>query len=312
MIVKNEAKIITRLLDSVIDLIDSFCIVDTGSTDDTVKKIMTYFEGKNKSGKLGFIKFENFEKTRNQAMNMALNMSDYLLLLDADMILNHKIDKEKLNKDYYAIFQDNGQIRYHNTRIVRNDGSFYYKGVTHEVILSKIPVTGDFLQDETANILDVEDGGSKENKLLRDKQLLLENLHDEQAQSRYYFYLANTLTALNETEEAIKYYEKRITKGGWEQELWCCCYKLGCIYYTKKDYDRSMFYFLEAYNYDQKRVENLFYLVWFYDEINKKSIANIYLNLALDIIKNKNLMSGDLFLEKMFYDMVLWKKFIKK
>ena len=312
MIVKNEGKIITRLLDSVIDLIDSFCIVDTGSTDDTLKKIMEYFKGKNKSGKLGFIKFENFEKTRNQAMNMALNMSDYLLLLDADMILNHKIDKEDLNKDYYAIFQDNGQIRYHNIRIVRNDGSFYYKGVTHEVILSTRPVMGDFLQDEIANILDVEDGGCKNNKLLRDKQLLLENLHDEQAQSRYYFYLANTLTALDETEEAIKYYEKRLIKGGWEQELWCCCYKLGCIYYTKKDYHRSMFYFLEAYNYDPKRVENLFYLVWFYNEIKKKNIANIYLNLALDIIKNKNLMSGDLFLEKMFYDFTFWKKFIKK
>ena len=35
MIVKNESKIITRLFDSVIKIIDCYCICDTGSTDNT-------------------------------------------------------------------------------------------------------------------------------------------------------------------------------------------------------------------------------------------------------------------------------------
>ena len=39
MIVKNESKIITRFFDSVSHIIDSYCICDTGSTDDTVKII---------------------------------------------------------------------------------------------------------------------------------------------------------------------------------------------------------------------------------------------------------------------------------
>ena len=43
MIVKNESKIITRLLDSVIDIIDCYCICDTGSTDNTVQLITDYF-----------------------------------------------------------------------------------------------------------------------------------------------------------------------------------------------------------------------------------------------------------------------------
>ena len=47
MIVKNENKIITRLFDSVINIIDTFCICDTGSTDDTVKTIENYFKEKN-------------------------------------------------------------------------------------------------------------------------------------------------------------------------------------------------------------------------------------------------------------------------
>ena len=37
MIVKNESAILRRLLESVLPLIDSYCICDTGSTDDTIE-----------------------------------------------------------------------------------------------------------------------------------------------------------------------------------------------------------------------------------------------------------------------------------
>tara|TARA_R110002074_G_scaffold301619_1_gene473039 strand:+ start:77 stop:1024 length:948 start_codon:yes stop_codon:yes gene_type:complete len=302
MIVKNESKIIERALDSVIDVIDFFCIVDTGSTDDTVEKIMTYFKRNGKiKGRLGFTEFENFEKTRNYAMKMAEGIGDYLLFLDADMVLNHSIDKNKLTKDYYAIYQDNVDVLYHNTRIVKNNDCFYYRGVTHEVILSKESVEGDILKESVAKIMDFEDGGCKENKLLRDKELLLNNLEDQETKGRYYFYLANTLMALEEFDESEKYYIKRIRMQGWDQEVWCCCYKIGCINYIKKDINKSIFYLLEAYNYAPKRVENLYYLIIIYVTIKKINIAKIYLNLALDIIKDKKFNEGDLFLEKRFY-----------
>ena len=37
MIVKNESRIILRLLESVAPVIDAYCICDTGSTDNTVE-----------------------------------------------------------------------------------------------------------------------------------------------------------------------------------------------------------------------------------------------------------------------------------
>ena len=52
MIVKNESKIIERLLNSVCSVIDSFCICDTGSTDDTIEKIRRYFKQKNLPGEV--------------------------------------------------------------------------------------------------------------------------------------------------------------------------------------------------------------------------------------------------------------------
>lgn len=46
MIVKNESKIITRLFDSVSEIIDCYCICDTGSTDNTINIIQEYFSKK--------------------------------------------------------------------------------------------------------------------------------------------------------------------------------------------------------------------------------------------------------------------------
>jgi len=60
MIVKNESKIITRMLESVSSIIDCYCICDTGSTDDTLEVISTFFKNKNIPGKIVIEPFKNF------------------------------------------------------------------------------------------------------------------------------------------------------------------------------------------------------------------------------------------------------------
>ena len=47
MIVKNESKVIRRLLESAAPIIDSYCICDTGSTDDTKEIIRDFFKSRN-------------------------------------------------------------------------------------------------------------------------------------------------------------------------------------------------------------------------------------------------------------------------
>ena len=52
MIVKNESRVIGRLLESVVPLIDSYCICDTGSTDNTKEIITNFFNEHNIKGKI--------------------------------------------------------------------------------------------------------------------------------------------------------------------------------------------------------------------------------------------------------------------
>jgi len=113
MIVKNESKVIERLMISVLPIIDSYSICDTGSTDNTIELIETFFEKNNIPGRIVREPFQDFGYNRTFALNSCIGLpnADYLLLLDADMMLridpNLKIDefKKTLTGDAYYIFQ---------------------------------------------------------------------------------------------------------------------------------------------------------------------------------------------------------------
>jgi glycosyltransferase involved in cell wall biosynthesis len=74
MIVKNEAHVIERCLASVLPLIDSWVIVDTGSTDATPDIIERFLRGK--PGQLHHRPWLNFGHNRTEAMQLALQAAD--------------------------------------------------------------------------------------------------------------------------------------------------------------------------------------------------------------------------------------------
>ena len=134
MIVKNESKIITRLFDSVLPIIDTYCICDTGSTDDTKKVITDYFDEKKIAGTIFDCSFHNFGYNRTVALYEAKNTATYLLLIDADMKLDIKSDfnKQNLTADVYSIQQGSNTFKYFNTRLVKSSLDIKCVGPTHE------------------------------------------------------------------------------------------------------------------------------------------------------------------------------------
>ena len=208
MIVKNESKVILRLLESVYTVLDAYCICDTGSTDDTIEKIENFFQSKQIPGKVIREPFRNFEYNRSFALNACSDMDvDFILLMDADMILwkNPKITPEKFKQlltthDSYFMFQGSENMYYKNTRIVRNKCNVCYKGVTHEYVQLPEGFTQGILVKEIVFIQDIGDGGAKADKFTRDVRLLKEGLKEEPNNERYFFYLANSLKDLSHTQ----------------------------------------------------------------------------------------------------------------
>jgi len=300
MIVKNESKIILRLLESVISIIDCYCICDTGSTDNTIELITNYFNEKNISGIIFNEPFINFEYNRNIALQKCIDMSDYILLLDADMILytNNLFDKSKLIKDCYYIFQGREDFFYQNIRIIKNNGLFKYVGVTHEYIDKPNNIITDFITKNEIFINDIGDGGSKKDKFERDIKLLKNGILNEPNNYRYYFYLANSYKDSKKYTEAIDYYKKVLELNGWVQEKYIACLRLYELYDKIKTPENGIYYLIESYNYDNTRVEGIFQLIKFYCIKKQNKTAYSFYTLIQKYYENDYLT--DVFNNKLF------------
>ena len=303
MIVKNESKIILRLLESVVSFIDCYCICDTGSTDNTCELIKSYFDDKNIRGTIFSEKFQNFAYNRNVALKNCIGMSDYILLLDADMILKHNnFDKSMLHLyDCFYVLQGNDDFYYQNARIIKNSAEYEYIGVTHEYLSTPQNTKIGKLEKDILFILDYGDGGSKQDKFERDIALLLDGLQNEPNNVRYYFYLANSYKDSRKFEEAIQMYKKRIELGGWDQEVWHSYYSIGLCYKNMNKLEYAIFYWLEAYNFLPKRVENLYEIISYYRVHSKHKLGYIFYEIAKDAIENATDKDTYLFLENNIY-----------
>jgi tetratricopeptide (TPR) repeat protein len=308
MIVKNESAVIIRLLESVMPLIDTYCICDTGSTDNTITLIREYCESKNISGKIIEESFRDFGYNRSYALTSCVDMknADYILLMDADMKLEIKTTdilqfKRMLINDAYYVVQGCPDFYNANIRIIRNDPSYRYWGVTHEYIELPDNAVIENISKDILFITDLGDGGCKENKFKRDIELLIKGLEINPNNPRYLFYLANSYRDSNEYEKAIEIYIKRIQVGGWLQETWHSYYSIGNCYMKLNRYEPAVFYWLEAYQIMPTRIENLYKIVNYYRRTERYALALLFYEVA-DKIRLENPPLNHLFLENDVYE----------
>jgi tetratricopeptide (TPR) repeat protein len=311
MIVKNESKIITRLFDSVISIIDCYCICDTGSTDTTVQKITDYFNDKGIKGKIVTEPFKNFCHNRNVALQSCLGMSDYVLLLDADMVLDVlNFQKNTLsNFDHFAILQGNESFYYHNVRIVKNNGKYKYVGVTHEYIDTPPNSKICNIEKNKLFIKDLGDGGAKHDKFERDIRLLTEGIKEEPNNQRYHFYLANSYHDSGRFGEAINMYKKRIELGGWIEEIWYSYYRIGLCFKKLNKMVEAINYWMEGYDYYPKRLEGLYEIIQHYRITSKHKLALLFYDQSKKILDLNESRDGFLFLHNEVYTSKLYYEY---
>lgn len=288
MMVKNEAHIITRCLDSVATYIDQWIICDTGSTDGTQDIIVSYFEKKKIPGTLYQDEWKHFGHNRSLYMHYARQIScTHLLVLDADDVVFVKDQHFKQNlgacKNTAWMVQFVGKLSYWQEHLFTNDQVWVYKGVTHEYVHSDKPFTRKRMP--SLQIKHKADGGNRKEKYTRDIALLSQSLKLDSDNPREWYYLGQSYQCNGNYKEAIEAYLRRITlKNGFDEETYYAMYQIGCCkQHLGLSFENIILYdFLKAYHFRPTRLEALFKVIEYFRKQKKYAIGAGYAQMGLE------------------------------
>ena len=302
--VKNESRIIERLMNSVKGRVDAIVICDTGSTDDTVEKVSNWFKTNDISGATFTFPFTNFGASRTKSF---LSCQDWVksvswdpentwaLLLDGDMMLSDVIqqDLKSLNPLIAGISlkQSSGDLIYTNMRLLRCSEPWICKGATHEAWTC--PPGRDTMQLDSPVLIDHSDGGCKADKYPRDVRLLKEDLAIIPNDARTLFYLGQTYLCMRDWENAITTLKKRIEVGGWEEELYIARVYLGEAYENSGETEKAIVTYLDAWQNRPHRTEAAMKAIRVYrKQAKSQMLAMIILEKLFSIQFGENFESG--------------------
>lgn len=266
MIVKNESQVIEKCLTSVKPLIDYWVIVDTGSDDDTKEKVKNIMKGI--PGELHERPWVNFAHNRNEALSFAKNKGDYVLLIDADEVLqfSENFSLPVLDKDvYFIIVRQIGTADAKRNGLLNNHLNWNWSLEKHETVTCPEAKSMEVLKG-VINLCNTHPGGasgrsqqSEITKYLNDAKDLEELLKKEPYNSRYAYYLGISYAAAEKYELAKKSFEKRISMPSADvQETYMALYHLGLMQEKLNEWDDALKTFFKAYEFRPIRAEPLF------------------------------------------------------
>lgn len=286
MIVKNEAHVIRRALDSVLPLIDTWCILDTGSTDGTQDIIREHLKAL--PGELHESPWQGFGPSRTEAIERAKSLADYLLFIDADdeLQLPKGFKLPHLKGEAYYFSHRLGDMSFLRMDLVATRVPWRYTGVLHESIESDIVRKGEVLQGPV--ILERREGARSQDpkKYERDAAVLAKALEEEPGNARYAFYLAQSLKDAGQLEAAIGAYRRRVAMGGWEEEVYVSLLRVAQLLVSLDRAEAEVLpAFLEAYQYRPLRSESLVGLATYCRKREKYHLAVLFAEKAMKIAR---------------------------
>lgn len=294
MIVKNESKVIRRCLASTRPFVDTWLIVDTGSTDGTQGIIRDYFA--DVPGELHERPWRNFGANRTEALELAQNRADFTLIIDADEVLAVAPDfaPGALDLDAYQLRTELGELTYYRTQLIRSRLPWRWEGVLHEYLECDVP----FTQGKLEGIVNrpTPDGARSNDpqKYLKDAALLEEALKHEPTNARYVFYLAQSYRDSGLVEAAVKHYKRRIELGGWQEEVWYSMFQVARLNeIAERPQEEVLSAYLEAYDARPSRAETLAALARYYRLKSKYALAHLFAKQAVALPPPSDLLFVD-------------------
>ncbi len=283
MIVKNESNVIARCLKSTRPLIDTWLIVDTGSTDGTQQIIEQCLA--DLPGELHERPWRNFGANRSEALALARTKADYTLIIDADEVLDisAEFSAPELTCDAYQLRTELVELAYYRTQLVRSSLPWRYEGVLHEYLECDQP----FSQAKLEGLINrpSTDGArsADPNKYLKDAALLEQVLEADPKNARDVFYLAQSYRDARVPEAALTNYRRRVALGGWAEEVWYSLFQIARLSETTQRSDQEIVSaYLAAYEFRPSRAESSCALARYFRLQNKYALAHLFAQRAIE------------------------------
>lgn len=303
MIVKNEADVIGRCLQSVRPFIDHWVIVDTGSSDGTQSIVRE--ELKEIPGEIHERPWKNFGHNRTEALDLARPHADYMFVIDADEVLAlpESYVRPALSESAYILDVDFAGTQYGRVCLISTKFRWRYVGVLHEYLSADAEFERASLPGPRILCFDMQGGRSKglsaAEKYVKDARILEDALRDEPANSRYVFYLAQSYRDAGKLEMSLEAYQRRTTMGGWDEEVWYARFQVARLSeLLRLEPAIILNRYLEAFEARPSRAEPLVELARYCREQNRYTLAYIFARRAMEIQKPSDI----LFIDKATYE----------
>jgi glycosyltransferase involved in cell wall biosynthesis len=210
IIAKNETSCIAACLESVKDA-DEIVVCDTGSDDDTIEIARRYTDRVYSD----YTWEDDFAKARNHALSKC--KGDWVLSIDCDETLEpggmDKIREViKSNKRMYSASMRAGNQRHSLPRVCRNDGSVWWEGEAHEVLVPTVENPTDIVINYGRSKAHSKDPG-------RMMRILTKAVKDSPKNARNRFYLAREYFYKGDYVTALWWYREYLSIAKWKPEM---------------------------------------------------------------------------------------------
>jgi glycosyltransferase involved in cell wall biosynthesis len=311
-IMKNEAHVITRMLNSIRPIVDIICLVDTGSTDNTIEVVKNWGEQNKIETHVFERPFDNFENSRNYSIQMAREVTQgrgndfWGFWLDADEMIEilPNFNKNSINKDLYMFNTYINVMKYTRNECYKLDKPFRFYGPVHEfIVCDDKNITSGLM--EGLNVRVQMDGGSWKGNIpekYKSHAFVLEKYIDANRQDpRWIFYTAQSYhdsacvpDNRQENEErlrrSLKYYKERISRpDGYPEEIFYSQFRVGTIMRVLEEpFSQTLNELLKAYSIDPLRAEPIKAIIDHYLSVGEWHNAYLFSKFAKANFHQKN------------------------
>lgn len=313
-ICKDESHVIERMLNSCKSITDLIVVNDTGSTDNTIDLIKKFGEDNNIPTYVFERTFDDFEKSRNFAMDklrevvkeIGWNPNDvwgYWFDCDEELVIDPKFDKNQFNKDLYMENCYIGQMKYTRNTFFKVSKPFRWYGVVHEfIVCDDQNISSGLATDIAVNVS--MDGASWQGKTyekyLSHAHILEKYISDSREDPRWIFYTAQSYhdAALSENlddnnerlRRSLMYYKERSERNdGYSEEIYYSHFRMGTVMRNlESPWNLNLQQCLKAYAVDPLRGESIKTIIDYYLQMSEWHLAYLYTKFAYENFHNKN------------------------